>query len=177
MIQIELRADCARCAALCCVALAFDKSDLFAFDKVSGEPCRNLRSDAGCQVYARRVEDGLRGCLSYDCLGVGQRVTQEFFDGRSWLEDRSLLTPMMEAFFRLGRVHELLALLCEAEKLRLAPHHKTRLDRLQSLLAGTALSQVEIRHLEVDVHEFIQRLRIYIGGRPAARGVDQVVDT
>lgn len=172
MAQIELRADCARCAALCCVAFAFDKSDSFAFDKAAGEPCRNLGHDGGCQVYAWRAEQGLRGCLAYDCLGVGQRVTQDLFDGRSWLVDRTLLRPMIEAFFRLRRLHELMALLREAAKLGLRPSHQSRLEHLQFLLASTALSPTEIDRIAIDVHDFVTRLRLYVEPRRRIRTRD-----
>ena len=39
---MELTADCSKCAALCCVAMAFDKGDMFGCDKVAGEVCKHL---------------------------------------------------------------------------------------------------------------------------------------
>ena len=38
---MELRADCTRCFALCCVAPAFAASADFAIDKPAGQPCPN----------------------------------------------------------------------------------------------------------------------------------------
>ena len=38
----DLRADCARCSALCCVALPYAASADFAYDKPAGRPCRHL---------------------------------------------------------------------------------------------------------------------------------------
>ncbi len=37
----DLRADCGRCAGLCCVAPAFTASADFAIDKPAGQPCPN----------------------------------------------------------------------------------------------------------------------------------------
>jgi hypothetical protein len=41
MDDAEFRGDCARCAGLCCVLLAFDRGPLFAFDKPAGIACRH----------------------------------------------------------------------------------------------------------------------------------------
>ncbi len=111
MTEITLRADCARCAALCCVALAFDRSPDFAIDKPNGVPCPNVGADHACAIHADRARLGFGGCVHYDCQGAGQRVTQELFGGRSWRDDPALLAPMTRAFTSMQRVHELLSLL------------------------------------------------------------------
>jgi hypothetical protein len=71
----ELRADCASCVGLCCVALPFSRSADFAFDKAAGDPCRHLAGDRRCSIHATLREDGMRGCTVYDCFGAGQRLT------------------------------------------------------------------------------------------------------
>ena len=73
----SLRADCGRCAGLCCVALAFDRSALFAEHKPAGAACRYLNAADRCAIHANRAEHGFAGCAGYDCLGAGQLVTQE----------------------------------------------------------------------------------------------------
>ena len=71
----ELRADCARCAGLCCVVPAFTVSADFAIDKPSGVACPNLATDDfGCSIHAELRERGFPGCTVYDCFGAGQRV-------------------------------------------------------------------------------------------------------
>jgi hypothetical protein len=55
-----LRAECARCAALCCVTLAFDASDLFAFDKAAGEPCPHFDGQRSLRHSRRAREPRLR---------------------------------------------------------------------------------------------------------------------
>ena len=47
----ELRADCSRCAALCCVVPAFAASADFAIDKPAGVPCPNLQPDSRCGIH------------------------------------------------------------------------------------------------------------------------------
>ena len=107
----RLRPDCSRCAALCCVAFAFERSADFAVDKAAGEPCPNLDACGGCRIYERRLDLGFGGCVQHDCHGAGQRVVQETFGGRSWLTEPDLLGPMSSAFATMWEVHKLLALL------------------------------------------------------------------
>lgn len=115
----ELRADCATCAALCCMALAFDAGDDFAIDKPAGLPCPNLAADYSCSLYGRLEQEGFRGCARYECLGAGQRVTQELFGGQGWREAPELAGPMIAAFSALRQVHEALELLDAARRLDL----------------------------------------------------------
>lgn len=121
LTEILLHADCDKCAALCCVALAFDKSPLFAIDKPAGTPCQHLIKNGRCGIHADLKAKGFGGCVAYDCLGAGQRVTQGLFDGQSWQDDPTLLDPMMRAFASMRKVQDLLQLLVEAQKLTLPP--------------------------------------------------------
>ena len=77
MDAASLRADCAACSGLCCVAHPFSRSADFAFDKPAGTPCLHLRSDFRCGIHANLREEGFRGCVAYDCFGAGQRATRE----------------------------------------------------------------------------------------------------
>ena len=45
--RADLRADCAQCFGLCCVAPAFVASADFAITKPAGRPCPNLAADFG----------------------------------------------------------------------------------------------------------------------------------
>ena len=60
--RAALRADCSRCQALCCVALAFSRSADFAIDKEAGEPCDPLSEDDTCRMHARLRGSGFPGC-------------------------------------------------------------------------------------------------------------------
>jgi hypothetical protein len=128
MTSSTLRGDCAKCAALCCVALAFDRSPLFAYDKPAGEPCANLGAKGRCTIHAERAAKGFAGCEAYDCLGAGQAVTQDLFGGASWRDDPALLAPMMRAFSVMRPAHEALALLRQARRMSLPVSAVRRLE-------------------------------------------------
>lgn len=131
----DLSADCARCEALCCVALHFDASDSFAFDKPAGVACRHLADDNACRVHETLAARGMAGCARYDCLGAGQYVTQRLFDGGGWRRDPALLAPMMDALSRLRQVHELIQLLVTAAGLALPAAEEAQRHSLLARLA------------------------------------------
>jgi hypothetical protein len=135
MHTVSLRPDCASCAALCCVGLAFDRSALFGFDKPAGEPCRNLEPSGGCRIHSELERRGFGGCAAFDCHGAGQYVTQQMFDGRSWRDDPSLLAPMMAAFGAIREAHELLSMLQEARRLPLPQSSRDTLAAMEQRLA------------------------------------------
>jgi len=131
MDEIDLESDCSNCAALCCVALAFDKSTMFAIDKPAGIACPNLASDYTCAIHKNLQPAGFQGCMNYDCDGAGQRVTQSLFAGRSWRDSPAILTEMLEAFRGMRQVHARLVLLKAASKLPLSGSQKDELACLQ----------------------------------------------
>jgi hypothetical protein len=104
----RLRADCARCAGLCCVAPGFAQSADFAVTKAAGQPCPNLRPDSRCAVHDRLRATGFAGCATYDCFGAGQHVVQHTFRGRSWRDEPALATRMFAVFAVVRDLHELL---------------------------------------------------------------------
>lgn len=126
MDDAMLRADCSGCAGLCCVALSFDRSASFAFDKSAGEACRHLTAEHRCRIHTALEAHGMSGCARYDCNGAGQRVTA-MFAGRSWRDSPSVMRVMFDAFRILREVHELLVLLRTASALSLAPEQRERL--------------------------------------------------
>ena len=104
--RLELRADCERCAALCCVAPAFSASADFAIDKAAGQPCPNLRADFRCSIHDRLRPSGFGGCAAFDCLGAGQQVVGGTFGGRDWRSEPGLAAPMFAAFAVMRQLHE-----------------------------------------------------------------------
>jgi hypothetical protein len=131
MLDELLRADCSRCAALCCVALAFDRSALFAFDKPAGVPCPHLGPDLRCGIHACRAQEGFAGCVAYDCSGAGQRATA-LFGGRALRPE--VLPDLLEAFRVLREVHQSLGLLLAAGRLPLTPALATQRTALLQAL-------------------------------------------
>jgi len=161
MSRPVLSADCARCSALCCLALAFDAGALFGLDKRAGEPCPHLDGCGRCGIHGERDARGFGGCVAYDCLGAGQRVTQELFGGESWLANPSLAQPMARAFAAVHRAHALLQLLQEAGKLPLSIGDSRWRARLEAALTAAGGEDRAIDALEVETRVFLRRLRRY----------------
>jgi hypothetical protein len=133
----ELRADCANCFGLCCVALAFAKTIDFPFDKPAGEPCRNLDEHNACRIHAHLRDRGFKGCTVFDCFGAGQKISRGTFEGRSWREDPQTRAAMFAAFPIMRRLHELLWYLREAatrvEVIRDASPWRAAFEHVRSL--------------------------------------------
>jgi uncharacterized protein YjbI with pentapeptide repeats len=150
---LDLKADCARCFGLCCVALPFSVSADFPIDKAAGQPCMNLQADFRCGIHARLREHGFRGCTVFDCFGAGQRVSQVTFGGRHWRRAPHTARQMFDVFAVMRQLHELLVYLTEAvtltpaaavhRDLRRAIGHIERLSRASAdELVGLAVAEV-----------------------------------
>lgn len=114
----ELRADCSKCFGFCCTALCFSASEGFPVDKDAGMSCPNLQTDFSCRVHHRLKELGLKGCLSYDCFGAGQRVAQVTYGGHDWNKIPESAEEMYKAFLVMRQLHEMLWYLAEALALK-----------------------------------------------------------
>jgi uncharacterized protein YjbI with pentapeptide repeats len=110
----DLRADCARCFGLCCVAPAFSASADFAIDKAAGQPCPHLDPGFGCGIHRELRSRGFPGCAVYDCFGAGQKVAQVTFAGQDWRQAPHTARQMFAAFTVMRQLHELLWYLAEA---------------------------------------------------------------
>jgi pentapeptide repeat protein len=142
--RARLRADCTRCAGLCCVAPAFAASADFAIDKPAGHACPNLRDDDRCGIHAELRERGFPGCTVFDCFGAGQQTVQVTFAGAPrWRDSPEQAAAVFAAFGVQRLLHELLWYLAEALALRAAaPLHRElaamrgRVERLTAADAG-----------------------------------------
>ena len=163
----DLTSDCVSCAALCCLALAFDKGDDFAIDKPAGLPCPNLDAGLGCTIYGNLEAEGFRGCAAYECKGAGQRVVQELFAGRDWLQDPELAEPMIAAFAAMRKVHDGLELLETAGFLDLPePLEAERQALLRAYLptewTEESLARFATSGAPVRLKAFLPRLRDWV---------------
>ncbi|WP_416150331.1 pentapeptide repeat-containing protein [Salipaludibacillus sp. HK11] len=104
----NLKSDCTNCFGLCCIALPFGKSVDFPFNKDSGVPCRNLCSNNLCGIHDQLRENGFRGCLSYECFGAGQHVSQSIYNSKDWHEDAEQAKEMFNVFPVVQQLHEML---------------------------------------------------------------------
>jgi hypothetical protein len=179
-----LRADCARCTGLCCVAPALVKSADFAITKPAGEPCANLRPDFRCRIHNRLRTSGFPGCTVFDCFGAGQKVSQHTFAGVDW-RTPGVAGPMFDAFAVMRHLHELLWYIAEASTL--VPAASLRPALLAEFESVSALTDADAPGLlALDVDEIRSRVnpllvrasemvRSQVGGRPADhRGADLV---
>jgi uncharacterized protein YjbI with pentapeptide repeats len=159
---LELRADCAHCVGLCCVAPAFAKSADFAVDKAAGTPCGNLQTDFRCGIHADLRTKGFPGCTVFDCLGAGQRVTRAFA-GHDW-RTPGVAEPMFAAFAVARQVHELLWYLDEA-RVR-APHPE--LDDVWTTLLADDFPSADLDPTRARVGELLGRASEHIRGADGA---------
>lgn len=183
--RLDLRADCSRCAALCCVAPAFAASSDFAIDKPAGRPCPNLGADFRCGIHAHLRERGFPGCAVFDCLGAGQKVTQVTFGGADWRATPEVAPRMFRAFGVMRSLHEVLWYLTEALALApadLADGVRSALDRASRLtdLPAEDLALVDVVHERGRANEVLVAVSAHAraatggGRRTDRRGADLV---
>jgi hypothetical protein len=165
----SLRADCSQCFALCCVALAFERSSDFATTKPAGEPCRNLADDFRCAIHASLRPSGFAGCTVFDCFGAGQKVSREVFGGVSWLEDPTVRPGMFAVFPVVRQLNELLWFLAEARRVTAAGDLAARLDDAYATVEALSSQSPEtLAALDVQVQR--ERIRpLLIEASAAAR--------
>ncbi len=161
--RTELRADCANCFGLCCVAPAFAKSSDFAIDKKAGTPCSNLQADFRCGIHTELRPRGFGGCTVYDCFGAGQKVSQVTFVGQDWRRNPGAATSMFAVFTTMRHLHELLWYLSEALTFRPARAMRSELqvafDGLDALTRGDpeSLANLDVAPLRRDVSDLLLR--------------------
>lgn len=108
------QADCSNCFGLCCVALAYKASSDFPVDKASGVPCRNLKNNFTCGIHQNLKLSGYTGCTVFDCLGAGQKVSQQTFSGLSWKEHPQSALQMFQVLPVMQQLQEMLLYLTQA---------------------------------------------------------------
>jgi uncharacterized protein YjbI with pentapeptide repeats len=159
----ELRADCASCFGLCCVALAFSASADFAIDKDAGQACPNLQSDFRCGIHKGLRQQGFPGCTVYDCFGAGQKISQITFRGQDWRQAPQTAQQMFDVFPIMRQLHELLWYLTEALTLQPArPIHdelRVALDQTERLTHDSpdALMELDVAAHRQDVNALLLR--------------------
>lgn len=150
--RAALRADCSRCTGLCCMVPAFGVSADFPIDKPAGQPCRHL-VEHSCRIHSRLREQGFVGCVTFDCFGAGQQVTQVTVEGRDWRTDPLTAVQVRQAFPVMRRLHELLWYLAQAQELvGGGPLVVSLAEAVHRTTALTALGPEELCVLDVDAH-------------------------
>lgn len=119
-LPAHLKADCSACVALCCLVPPFDAVQGFGFDKPAETPCRHLCADHRCGIHDDLLAQGFAGCVAFDCLGAGQRLTAlavERFGSADWRERPEVARWLLAAYRRMREAQEWLARLSLAASL------------------------------------------------------------
>jgi hypothetical protein len=163
---VNLVADCARCAGLCCVAPAFSASADFAIDKAAGHACPHLRADSWCGIHDSLLDRGFPGCVAYDCFGAGQRTV-------------ALLGPVrtprtLRVYEVLHQLHELLFYLGDAlDRPAAAPVHPALAVERDAILGRTdpaALDRVDPAGHRAAVAPLLRRASALVRGQDPGAG-------
>ncbi|HEX6351649.1 pentapeptide repeat-containing protein [Actinophytocola sp.] len=175
-----LRADCASCFGLCCVAPAFTRSADFALDKPAGRPCPNLLTDFRCGIHETLRPQGFPGCTVFDCLGAGQKVAQVTYQGISWREAPKTAEEMFAVFGVMRQLHEILWYLTEAADRAPADDVAATLTDVEKLTHADAktLMAVDVDELRQRIRPLLARtsenVRAAIRGKKDHRGADLI---
>ena len=176
MPDLELVRDCARCAALCCVAHPFASSEDFAFDKPADARCPMLRDPNRCGIHASLLERGMVGCVAYDGYGAGQRVTTRMGGARVLEGARD--ADVLEVFRVVRVLHERMALLDAATRIRAAAPLVDALEEaiaaLDALAGSPGVSLERAQPLVRTSATLIERVRSLVGaasGPPRRRAL------
>ncbi|WP_051461450.1 pentapeptide repeat-containing protein [Tomitella biformata] len=174
--RADLRADCSHCFALCCTALGFSRSADFPVDKPAGTPCPNLTPAYSCGIHESLRGRGYRGCISFDCLGAGQTVSQRLFAGVGWRERPQTRGQMFAAFAVVTQVHEMAWHLLEAQSRAydrdLVRRAQAHLETIAALTGGSAeeLLAADIAALHADVRTVLMAVSAEIRSSYEADG-------
>ncbi len=149
----HLKADCEQCFGLCCVALSFSASEGFPMDKAAGQPCKHLQLDCRCAIHPSLQKRGLKGCISFDCFGAGQKVSQISYQGTDWKTIPDQADTMFKVFLVMLQLHELLWHLTDALRQPAAQSIQSELQKLLDLTEQyTMLSPEELLRLDTLQH-------------------------
>lgn len=156
-----LRADCSRCAALCCVTPGFYKVQGFGFDKPAHTACAHLQPNSKCAIHRDRAAHGFVACIGFDCYGAGQRVTREVCRDSTWIVSRENRARVSAVYASYLVLHRLMATLTIAEQvfardvraaLRLKRMQLNRLCRSDDARRG----RLDLSRLSRETHDLVR---------------------
>lgn len=149
----NFKSDCNNCFGLCCVALPYGKSADFPFNKNGGEPCRNLCSNNLCSIHDKLRETGFRGCVSYECFGAGQHVSQSIYHGKDWRDGGKRAEEMFAVFPLVQKLYEMLWYLQQSLTLKETHSlHKSLQKIYEETVELTLKSSEEILKIDIVAH-------------------------
>ena len=163
------QADCENCFGLCCVALGFTASVDFSIDKAGGVPCRNLEEDCHCGIHPNLGTLGYNGCTVFDCLGAGQKVSQQTFGGISWKNNPQSAQQMFQMLPVMQQLHEMMLYLTQAIDRYGKGELETELRKSRQAIYGLTLATAE-KVLATDLPQYRQDINdILVQGSGSVR--------
>jgi len=156
----SLKSKCDACFGLCCVALFFSKTDGFPHDKIAGEACSHLAFDHRCDVYPDLKRLGYKGCITFECFGAGQKISQVTFANQDWRRDPVISKNMFDSFQVMRQLHEMIHYVSEAilRNETISIHRKLS-EILIKLIDNTNLSSDNLLKLSLsDLHNEVDVL-------------------
>lgn len=167
-IRESLKADCSKCFGLCCTALNIVASSDFAINKPAETPCPNLQNDFRCKIHKNLRDKGFKGCTVFDCLGAGQKVSQDTFSGQSWQGHSEISKRMFSVFPVMEQLYEMIAFIAEALTYNISHSLQDRLnkqlEKLQDLtdMDADSLLSLDIISCRLPVNELLLETSEYI---------------
>lgn len=131
MLLKEMSSDCENCSGLCCVALCYRKSDGFPGNKPVGRPCEYLTPDFKCRIHNKLSDMNMKGCLNYECLGAGQKVSNIIFNRQNWAGNPEISKVIFEVFIKVLQLHQILWYLIQAASIG---NDKNNIDNLDKYI-------------------------------------------
>ncbi len=113
----------------------------FGFDKPAHTACRHLTRERRCAIHPDLAARGFAGCMSFDCFGAGQRVTQALLAGGDWPASAAAADELARAYDACLALHRLMALLVTAQtasRFALDDRIRAQLARLDALCGSAA---------------------------------------
>lgn len=152
-MNLAFKSDCEQCFGLCCVALPYAISADFPINKDGGVPCRHLSTDHRCHIHHELKHKGFNGCVSYECFGAGQYVSQKMYDGQDWRNNPELSKEMFAVFPLTQQLHEMLWYLDQALCLKEVESLYSELQNMyDETVELTRKSPEEILQLDMQSH-------------------------
>jgi hypothetical protein len=156
------------------VVPAFYAVQGFGFDKPPHTACRHLTPENRCEIHATLADRGFPGCVSFDCYGAGQRVTQEL-NGMSWrTSDASTVQTLFSTYSSCVPLHRLMAMIALAEATASPPFDaqlRSKRAQLDELCRSEAAKKgtLDLATLRSDVFELVRTATSGSGGLVADR--------
>ncbi|WP_135076174.1 hypothetical protein [Terasakiella sp. SH-1] len=89
--------DCSKCAAFCCIALGYEQSDQFPYEKPKNQRCKNLDHCDSCLIHDDLEEKRYKGCIAFSCHGAGPHLVS-LYSKIDWKNDPELTEEVYDKF-------------------------------------------------------------------------------